>query len=114
MENAVVVLCTFPDLDQARQIGAALVERQVAACVNLLPGVESIYRWEGKVERANEVLGVIKTTRYADLEAAIRELHPYEVPEILALPVVAGLPGYLQWLGESVRPPSEEFRSANT
>jgi periplasmic divalent cation tolerance protein len=103
MENAVVVLCTFPDLDQARQIGAALVERQVAACVNLLPGVESIYRWEGKVERASEVLAVIKTTRYADLEAAIRELHPYEVPEIIALPVVAGLPEYLKWLGDSCR-----------
>ena len=101
MENAVVVLCTFPDLDQARQIGAALVERQVAACVNLLPGVESIYRWEGKVERANEVLGLIKTTRYAELEAAIRELHPYEVPEILALPVGAGSESYIGWLKES-------------
>ena len=97
----VVVLCTFPDLDQARQIGAALVERQVAACVNLLPGVESIYRWEGKVERAGEVLALIKTTRYSDLEAAIRELHPYEVPEIIALPVVAGLPAYLKWLSET-------------
>ena len=87
MENARVVLCTFPDLEQARQIGAALVERQVAACVNLLPGVESIYRWEGKVERAGEVLAILKTTRYDELEAAIRELHPYEVPEVLALPV---------------------------
>ncbi len=100
MENAFVVLCTFPDSDQARQIGAALVERQVAACVNLLPGVESIYRWEGKIEHAGEVLAVIKTTRYPALEAAIRELHPYEVPEILALPVVAGLPAYLAWLAE--------------
>ena len=99
----VVVLCTFPDLDQARQIGAALVERQVAGCVNLLPGIESIYRWEGKIERAGEVLAVIKTTRYADLEAAIRELHPYEVPEILALPVQAGFPAYLSWLAESCR-----------
>ncbi len=98
MENAVVVLCTFPDLDQARQIGAALVERQVAACVNLLPGVESIYRWQGKVERAGEVLALIKTTRYPDLEAALKELHPYEVPEILAMPVAAGLPAYLAWL----------------
>ena len=97
----VVVLCTFPDLEQARQIGAALVERQVAACVNLLPGVESIYRWEGKVERAGEVLALIKTTRYPDLEAAIRELHPYEVPEILALPVAAGSEGYLKWLADS-------------
>jgi periplasmic divalent cation tolerance protein len=101
METAVVVLCTFPDIEQARQIGAALVERQVAACVNLLPGVESIYRWEGKIERAGEVLAVMKTTRYADLEAAIRELHPYEVPEILALEVAGGLPSYLHWLAES-------------
>jgi len=93
-----VVLCTFPDLDQARQIGAALVERQVAACVNLLPGVESIYRWQGKVESAGEVLAVFKTTRYAELEAALRERHPYEVPEILAVPVAAGLPAYLEWL----------------
>jgi periplasmic divalent cation tolerance protein len=97
----VVVLCTFPDLDQARQIGAVLIETQVAACVNLLPSVESIYRWQGKVERAGEVLAVIKTTRYPDLEAKIRELHPYDVPEILALPVVAGLEAYLGWMKES-------------
>jgi periplasmic divalent cation tolerance protein len=101
MENAVVVLCTFPDIEQARQIGAALVERQVAACVNLLPGVESIYRWEGKVERAGEVLGIIKTTRYAELEAAIRELHPYEVPEILALAVAGGSSEYLRWMASA-------------
>jgi periplasmic divalent cation tolerance protein len=98
---ALVVLCTFPDVEQARGIAAELVERRLAACVNLLPGVESIYRWEGKVERAGEVLAVIKTTRYPELEAALEELHPYEVPEILALPVAAGLAGYLKWLGES-------------
>jgi periplasmic divalent cation tolerance protein len=100
-EGAIVVLCTFPDVEQARAIAAELVERRLAACVNLLPGVESIYRWEGKVERAGEVLAVIKTTRYPELEAAVKELHPYEVPEILALPVAAGLAGYLEWLGES-------------
>lgn len=104
MENAVVVLCTFPDIEQARQIGAALVETQVAACVNILPGVESIYRWEGKVERAGEVLALIKTTRYADLETAIKKLHPYEVPEILALPVATGFPAYLNWMAESCHP----------
>ena len=100
-KGAVVVFCTFPDDDRARAIAEALVERRLAACVNLLPGVESIYRWEGKVERAGEVLAVIKTTRYPELEAALKELHPYEVPEILALPVAAGLAGYLAWLGES-------------
>jgi len=99
--EAFVVLCTFPDLAQARQIGAAMVERQVAVCVNLVPGIESIYRWEGKVERAGEVLALFKTTGYPELEAALRELHPYEVPEILALPVAASLPAYLAWLGEA-------------
>lgn len=105
MENVVIVLCTFPDIEQARQIGAALVERQVAACVNLLPGVESIYRWEGKVEQAAEVLGIIKTTRYAELEVAIRELHPYDVPEVLALPVAAGAENYLRWVSQSCERP---------
>lgn len=100
-DGALVVLCTFPDVEQARGIAAELVERRLAACVNLLPGVESVYRWEGKVERAGEVLAVIKTTRYPELEAALQDLHPYEVPEILALPVAAGLAGYLAWLGES-------------
>ena len=103
-KEAVVVLCTFPDPERARAIAAELVGRRLAACVNLLPGVESIYRWEGKVERAGEVLAVIKTTRYPELEAALEELHPYEVPEILALPVAAGLAGYLKWLGESCGP----------
>jgi periplasmic divalent cation tolerance protein len=102
--GAFVVLCTFPDVERAREIAAVLVERRLAACVNLLPGVESIYLWEGKVERAGEVLAVIKTTRYPELEAALKELHPYEVPEILALPVTAGLAGYLKWLGESCKP----------
>lgn len=97
--GSVVVLCTFPDVEKARAIAAELVERRLAACVNLLPGVESIYRWEGKVERAGELLAVIKTTRYPELEAALKELHPYVVPEILALPVEAGLAGYLKWLG---------------
>jgi periplasmic divalent cation tolerance protein len=102
--EAMVVLCTFPDLDQARQIGAALVERQVAACVNLLPGVESIYRWQGRIERAGEVLAVIKTTRYPELEEVLQEMHPYEVPEILGLSVAAGLPAYLAWLGGEAAP----------
>jgi len=98
---AFVVLCTFPDIGQARSAGSALVELGLAACVNLVPGVESIYRWQGKVERAGEVLAIFKTTRYEELEAALVERHPYEVPEILALPVAAGLPAYLAWLGEA-------------
>ena len=74
-------------MEQARQIGTALVERQLAACVNLVPAVESIYRWEGNVETASETLAIFKTTRaaYPAFEAALTELHPYEVPEIIAI-----------------------------
>ncbi|TLD69727.1 divalent-cation tolerance protein CutA [Phragmitibacter flavus] len=95
-----IVFCTMPSVEKARQIATVLVESQLVACVNLCPSVESIYRWEGKVETASEVLAVMKTTRerYADLEVRLRELHPYEVPEIVAVPVVAGLPEYLHWV----------------
>lgn len=103
-EDVLVVLCTFPDEGQARQIGAVLVERQVAACVNVVPGLRSIYRWQGEVHEDAEVLAVIKTTRetYPRLEAAVLELHPYDTPEVLALPVAAGSAAYLKWVGESV------------
>jgi periplasmic divalent cation tolerance protein len=99
-----VVLCTFPNMEAARQIGTMLVEAQLAACVNLCPSIESIYRWQGKVETANEVLALIKTTLsgYAALEARIKELHPYEVPEIIALPVHQALAPYACWIQESV------------
>ncbi len=98
--EVLVVLCTCPDEEKARQIGAALVERQVAACVNVIPGLRSIYRWQGEVHDEAEVLAVIKTTReaYPRLEQALLELHPYEVPEVLALPVAAGSAAYLDWL----------------
>jgi periplasmic divalent cation tolerance protein len=104
-EEAVrIVFCSMPNLAEARQIGTVLVERQLAACVNLIPKVESIYRWKGRVERSDEVLAIFKTTvdRYPAFEAALVELHPYEVPEVLAVGVEAGLPSYLAWLGEVV------------
>lgn len=72
----------------------------MAACVNILPAVESIYRWEGEVERSDEVLTVMKTTCYSSLEPVLRGLHPYDVPEIIALPITAGLPEYLKWVAE--------------
>ncbi|MEP4077033.1 divalent-cation tolerance protein CutA [Haloferula sp.] len=102
--EAMVVLCTFPDFEKARQIGAVLVERQVAACINILPGATSIYRWEGKIEEESEVLGVIKTTTeaYPALEAAILKLHPYDTPEVLALPVQMGAEKYLAWVAGEV------------
>ena len=87
------------------RLAQLLVERQHAACVNLVPGVESVYRWEGQVETAGEVLAVIKTTRaaYPALEAVLREEHPYEVPEVLALPVAVGSEAYLEWVRTEAR-----------
>jgi periplasmic divalent cation tolerance protein len=96
-----VVLVTAPPRE-ARRLARALVDRRVAACVNLVPGVRSVYRWKGRVEEARETLLVIKTaaSRVPDLLAAVRELHPYDVPEGIALPVVAGLAPYLRWVRE--------------
>jgi len=95
-----VVLSTFPDAASARASAEALVSANLAACVNLVPGIESIYRWEDKLENSQEVLAVIKTTaeRYPALEARLRELHPYDVPEIVALPAAAVAESYLQWV----------------
>ena len=96
----IVVLSTFPDIAAARAAGEALVTESLAACVNLVPGVESIYRWEGNLERSDEVIAVIKTTteRYPALESRLRGLHPYQVPEIVALPAAAVSESYLEWV----------------
>lgn len=98
--EVLLVLSTFPDAATARRIGRQLVEEHCAACANILGQVESIYWWEKKVESANETLVLFKTTadRYAALETTLRQLHPYEVPEIIALPVAAGLSSYLDWV----------------
>ncbi|MDA0768237.1 MAG: divalent-cation tolerance protein CutA [Verrucomicrobia bacterium] len=99
-EQVLVVLCTFPSVEKARQIGTALVERQLVACVNLVPKMESIYRWEGRICEETEVLGLFKTTagRLGALREAIEELHPYDVPEVVALVVVGGSERYLEWV----------------
>lgn len=104
-EEVLLVVSTFPDLESARKIARALVEEKLAACVNLLPQVESLYRWKGKIETANEVLAFIKTTigKYQQLEQRLRALHSYEVPEIIALRPQEGLPDYLNWIVESVQ-----------
>ena len=101
-----IVLCTFPDAATARQIGTVLVEKQLAACVNLLPGVESVYRWQGQVETAAEVLAVFKTGAavYPEFERALAELHPYDVPEIVALEPAAVAENYGSWLLGSLVP----------
>ena len=99
-----IVFCTCPDSEVAEGIATALVGGRLAACVNIIPGVRSVYRWQGKVERDEELLLVIKTHRncYARLEAAIRERHPYELPEIVRVPIDTGLPDYLAWVDSSV------------
>lgn len=100
---ALLVFITCPP-EQAEALAAALVEARVAACVNLLPNIRSVYRWQGAVERAEETLLIAKTSaeRYPALAAEVSARHPYEVPEIMAIPVTHGLPAYLQWLHDSV------------
>jgi periplasmic divalent cation tolerance protein len=102
-----LVLTNCPDDETAERIAASLVENRLAACVNALAPVESTYRWQGKVEQAVEVPLLIKCTRerYAALEEAIRQLHPYTVPEIVAVPVVAGFAPYLRWVADETVPP---------
>ncbi len=100
MSEALVVLTNVGNADVAQKMARWLVEQKLAACVNILPGVRSIYRWQGAIEEAEEITLMIKTVRtsYAGLEAAIKAMHPYEVPEIIALPIAAGLPVYLDWV----------------
>jgi periplasmic divalent cation tolerance protein len=102
--GVMAVLSTAPDVATASQIGAALVEERLAACVNVVEGVSSIYRWKGAVQRDREVLMVLKTTTEAveRLRSRLVELHPYEVPEALALPVSSGHPPYLEWVRAEV------------
>ena len=102
----VMVLTTMPaDADEAA-FARSLVEERLAACVNLLPLMESIYRWEGRVERETERQIVIKTSRerVPALWDRVREMHPYEVPEFIVLPIIDGNDGYLRWVGEGTRP----------
>ncbi|MDA0812625.1 MAG: divalent-cation tolerance protein CutA [Verrucomicrobia bacterium] len=108
-----LVLSNFPDNDTAKAAATALVEEQLAACVNLLPGVTSIYRWKGNTECANEVTALIKTTddAFPKLQARLLELHPYEVPEIIALPIEAGLESYLSWVKDGSTLTGDERRS---
>ncbi|MBK7417403.1 MAG: divalent-cation tolerance protein CutA [Dechloromonas sp.] len=98
--ETLLILTNCPDEESANAIALALVESKLAACVNILPRVQSIYRWQGVVESATEIPLFIKSTvtNYPALEAAIRERHPYDVPEIIALPIQAGLPAYLNWV----------------
>ena len=100
MTDALVALSTVGNADDARRIARALVERRLAACVSVVPGLTSVYSWKGAVETGDELLLIIKTRRalFEPLRAALVELHPYDVPELLALPIEAGHAPYLEWL----------------
>ncbi len=103
---ALLVLTNLPDRESADRLARALVEARVAACVNVLAPARSVYRWKGAVETAEEFPVLVKTARdrYDELERTIRSLHPYELPEIVAVDIDAGLPAYLEWVEAETRP----------
>ena len=103
-QQCVIVLNTCPDKDTATSVASALIQQHLAACVNILPGLTSIFHWQGQIESSEEVLLLIKTTQtaYDAVQATICDIHPYELPEIIAVPINAGLPAYLAWIGINV------------
>ncbi len=102
-DGYIVVLCTVPK-EKGEGLAKLLVEKKLAACVNVVKGLRSFYWWKGKIEEDDEELLIIKTSRetYGELEKQIRENHPYTVPEIIALPIILGNPDYLAWIDESL------------
>ena len=112
--EAIVVLVTVPTPEAGGRIARALVEERLAACVNLVPGLASTFRWEGAVQTEAEALLIVKTQRplFEALASRIRSLHPYTVPEIIALPLMAGHQPYLDWVRDSVSPAGEPPRPA--
>jgi periplasmic divalent cation tolerance protein len=110
MERAVVVYTTFPTLVEAERVGKALVERRLAACANILPGMVSHYRWQGQVERGEEVVMLIKTraTLAEDVSTALRQMHSYDTPAIVVIPLESVERTYLGWLLESTVPQDKE------
>lgn len=107
MTSQLLCLSTCPDADTAAKIARTLVEERLAACVNRVPGIQSTWRWQGEIHEDPEVLLVIKTTRerFDALRTRLVELHPYEVPELVALDIADGLPAYLDWLAREAAPP---------
>ena len=95
-----IILCTCPDQKTAGYIAGQMIEHHLAACVNIAPGITSVYQWQGKIESAQEHLLIIKShaNQYQAIETKIKQVHPYELPEIIAVPIEHGLPEYLQWI----------------
>ncbi|MFZ5876412.1 MAG: divalent-cation tolerance protein CutA [Nitrospirota bacterium] len=104
LSHSIVVLITFPSQEEAKAIAAVLVNEKLAACVNVIGGIQSFFIWEGVLQDSSEVMGVVKTTqdRLDSLVSRVRSLHSYSVPEIIAVPIVGGDKPYLQWVGDSV------------
>jgi periplasmic divalent cation tolerance protein len=109
MTNAIVVLCACPNQQEAGSLARRLVDRRLAACATVLAAARSYYRWQGAVESADECLLLVKTSsdQFEALRCEIESIHSYQVPEILALPVIAGSPNYLDWLSASLQPPED-------
>ena len=105
-EDAIIVFMTASNGEEATRLAELLIGAHLAACVQILPEMESVYRWQGKIERQSEVLMIAKTTaaKFAELETEVRALHSYETPEIVAVPIVAGSNPYLDWLTASLEP----------
>jgi len=103
--DALLVVTTLPDRASAEKLATLLIERRLAACVSILAPCSSVYRWQGEIQHGAEHPLLIKTVqhRYAELEASIRANHPYELPEIIAVPIAHGLPAYLQWVESETR-----------
>jgi periplasmic divalent cation tolerance protein len=102
-DKVLIALSTFPDAETARRISNQLVSERFAACANILPPVESIYRWKEKIESGNETLVLFKLSedRQSAFQEKLRSLHPYDVPEIIFVPIASGSPEYLQWVNEN-------------
>ena len=102
-DKILLALSTFPDAEAARRISNQIVSERFAACANILPAIESIYRWKGNIESGNETLVLFKVSedRQSAFQDKLRYLHPYDVPEIIFVPIVSGLPEYLQWVSEN-------------
>ena len=105
-EDPIVVFLTVPSGEEATRLADLLIGAHLAACVQILPEMESVYRWQGQVERQSEILLIVKTAagKFAELEREVRALHSYETPEIVAVPIVTGSQPYLDWLSESLKP----------
>jgi periplasmic divalent cation tolerance protein len=105
-DDPIIVFMTAANGEEATRLADLLIGAHLAACVQILPEMESVYRWEGKIERQSEILLLAKTTagKFADLEREVRALHSYETPEIVAVPIVTGSTPYLEWLSESLKP----------